>query len=177
VDFPALGWFLTLNSLPSLRCCSLSFGCCYCCCYLVGCCCEVMVAMLCRIHLSRNGRLNLDSSLDPDSSFKVDFCLISVPTSSPLLCYGLPRLLFVADFLILNALPSLDCEVPGPYLVPYPQFFTINSLHLWIVDFPALTWVLTLSLNSCLNPGTRALLENAALPSTTVLSFFVTCAL
>jgi hypothetical protein len=129
--------------------------------------------MLCRIHLSLNGRLNFDSSLDPDSSFKVDFCPTLVPTSLPSLCYRLPRPLFVADFPILNALSSLDCEVPGPYLVPYPQFLTINSLHSWIVDFPALTWVLTLSLNSCLNPGTRALLENAALPSTTVLSFFV----
>jgi hypothetical protein len=45
------------------------------------------------------------------------------------------------------------------------------------MDFPALTWFLALSLNSCLNPVTRALLENAALPLTTVLSFFVACAL
>jgi hypothetical protein len=45
------------------------------------------------------------------------------------------------------------------------------------MDFPALTWFLTLSLNSRFNPVARALLENAALPSRTVLSFFVACAL
>jgi hypothetical protein len=89
-----------------------------------------MVAMLFRIHLSLNGRLNLDSSLDPDSSFEVDFCPTSVPTSPPSLCYGLPRPLFVADFPILNALPSLDCEVPGPYLDPYHQFLTLMDCGL-----------------------------------------------
>jgi hypothetical protein len=68
MDFPALSWFLALNSLPSLRCHSSSFGY-YCCCYLVGCCCEAMVAMLCRIHLSLKSSLDLAGPRNPAPFF------------------------------------------------------------------------------------------------------------